>query len=125
MGQETGVFAVVENPQPPASLADPQTGFVGTDHGSRQQLGADGGAAGGAALARRRQNVDQRAFADGKAEGVAHQARQPLESDALGEAQINDESPEVGAERRAWLEPRRRLGPWRSMDRRLRAGSPA
>ncbi len=32
MGQKAGIFAVVENPQPPASLADPQAGFVGADH---------------------------------------------------------------------------------------------
>ena len=104
MGQETGIFAVVENPQPPASLADPQAGFVGTDHGSRQQLGADGGAGRREGLARRCENVDQGAFAEGKAEQVSHQARQPLEGDPLGEAQIDDEGPQVGAERRAGLE---------------------
>ena len=110
MGEEAGVFAMVENPQPPASLADPQAGLVGTDHGSGQQPGADGGAGRGEALARARENVDQRAFADGKAEQVAHQARQPLEGDALGEAQIDDEGPQIGAERRARLQPRRRSG---------------
>ncbi len=100
----------MENPQPPASLADPQAGLVGTDHGSRQQFGADGGAGGGEALARRRENVDQRAFADGKAEQVRHQARQPRQGDALGEAQVDDEGPQVGAERRARLERCRRTG---------------
>ena len=61
MGQKAGIFAVVENPQPPASLADPQAGFVGTDHGSRQQPRADGGAGGGEAPARLEENVDERA----------------------------------------------------------------
>ena len=45
-----------------------------------------------------------------KAEHVLHQARQPLEADALGEAQIDDERPEIGAEWRARLQPRRGLG---------------
>src|SRR5208337_1769443 len=109
MGQEEGVLTVMEDPQPPASLADPQAGLVRTDHGSLQQPGADVGAGGGEALARLAQDVDQRAFADEKAKQIAHQARQALESDALGEAQIDDQRPQVGAERRARLEPRRRL----------------
>jgi hypothetical protein len=109
MGQEEGVLTVMEDPQPPASLANPQAGLVGTDHGSFQQSGADVGAGGGEAFARLAQDVDQRAFADEKAEQIAHQARQALESDALGEAQIDDQRPQVGAERRAGLEPRRRL----------------
>ena len=99
MGEETGVLAMVENPQPPASLADPQAGFVGTDHPARRQPGANGGAGRGEALARAQENVDQRAFADGKAKHVAHQARQALETDPLREAQIEDEGAQVGGHR--------------------------
>lgn len=61
-------------------------------------------------LARRRQNVDQRPFADVETKHVAHQARQPLEADVLGEAEIDDEGAQVGAEGRAGLQSRRRLG---------------
>ena len=100
MGQEARILTVMENPQPPASLADPQAGFVGTDHGSRQQPGADGGAGRRKAFARLGINVDQRSFADVEAEHVLHQALELLEADALGEAQIDDERPEIGAERR-------------------------
>ena len=57
-----------------------------------------------------KENVDQRAFADGKAKHVAHQARQPLEADPLREAQIEDEGAQVGAIGGAWLKPRRGLG---------------
>ena len=110
MGQEESVLAVMENPQPPASLVHPQAGLVGANDAARQELGADGGAGRGEALARASENVDESAFADGEAEQVAHQARQPLEGDPLGEAQIEDEGAQVGAERRAGLKPCRRLG---------------
>src|SRR5271167_1638393 len=52
MGQEASVLAVVEDPKPPASLADAKAGLVGTDHAARQQPGADGGAGCGEGLAR-------------------------------------------------------------------------
>ncbi len=100
----------MEHPQPPASLADPQPGFVGADHACLQQPGADGGAGGGEGLARALENVDQRALADRKAEGIAHQPRQPLKGDALGKAQIDDEGAQIGTERRAGFEPGQRAG---------------
>src|SRR5271165_2875274 len=52
----------------------------------------------GEGLARRRQNIDQRAFADVETKHVAYQARQPFEADVLGEAEIDDEGAQVGAE---------------------------
>ena len=72
---------------------------------------ADGGAGRREAFARLGENVNQGSFADVEAEHVLSGATgADYEGDALGEAQINDESPEVGDERRAGLQPRRGLG---------------
>ena len=50
MGQEAGILAMMENPQPPASLADPQSRSRRSRSRFRQQSGADGGARRGKAV---------------------------------------------------------------------------
>src|SRR5258708_18920460 len=109
MGQEIGVVAVMENPQPPASFADAQSSFVGTNRACRQEAGADRRTGGLEALARRLENIDERAFADFEAQEIAHQQGQAFKPDALGEPQIDDESAQVGAERRTALQALRPL----------------
>jgi hypothetical protein len=49
----------------------------------------------GKGLARGVEHVDNRALADGDAEQVGEQRREPRESDALREAQIDDEGAQV------------------------------
>jgi len=64
VGHEEGAVVMVEHPQPPASLADPQAGFIRADRRSRKQAGADRRARRGEMAARRFEDVDERAFAD-------------------------------------------------------------
>jgi hypothetical protein len=56
------------------------------------------------------QNVDQSALADFKPDEIGHQSRKTLEGNGVAGAQINRKGLEVRSERRAGLEPLRRLG---------------
>jgi hypothetical protein len=104
----------VEHPEPPVFLADPQAGLVRFQSGSRQQTGADQVGLRGEGFARRVEHVDQRAFADVEAQQIGQEPRQPLESDVLGKAQIDNEGAQVRAERRSrrQVHRRRRLEPF-------------
>jgi hypothetical protein len=121
LGHKHGVVLVVEHPQPPVLLADPQAGLVRFQRCSTHESGADAAGLRGESLARRRQHVDQRAFADGKAQKIGHEPRQPFKGNALGEAQIEDEGAQVWPERRP---PDHVRGAWRlELSGAARAGS--
>jgi len=109
MDDETGAVGVVEHPGPPGLLANPYAGLVGLQDGAGEQPGADQAGLPGEGIAAVGENIDQRAFADIHAEEIGEQLGQPFEPDRLGEAQIERESPQIGAERRSRLQPLRRL----------------
>src|SRR5260370_35754692 len=98
------------------AVRDPGVGTKGAEElfdrdlaACRQEAGADRRTGGLEALARRLENIDERAFADFEAQEIAHQQGQAFKPDALGEPQIDDESAQVGAERRTALQALRRL----------------
>lgn len=108
---EAAVLVVMEGPQPPVLLADPDARLVRLQHRAGEQAGADQAPLPGERRPAVGQHIDQRAFADRKPEQIGHQPRQPLERDGVHEAQIDRESPQVRPERRARRHVGRRLRP--------------
>ena len=98
---------MVEHPSPECLLANAHAGLVGGQHCAGQEALLDQAGLrreGGRAVL---QHVGQRPLADLQPEQVTHQPRQALERDGLAEAQVEHEGAQVGAERRARLQPGR------------------
>jgi hypothetical protein len=111
LGHEGGAVAVMEHPEPPIGLTHAHPGFVGRQRRPRQQTLLDQVRLGGEGLARGREDVDQRAFADVEVEQVFQHVAEPRHRDALHRAQIDHERAKVRPERRSRLQAlgRRRL----------------
>src|SRR5271169_483668 len=101
LDHEDSVVLVVEDPQPPVPLADPEAGLVRFHRGSRQQARTDEACLPREGVTSRVEHVDEGACADVEAEEIGDQPRQPREGDALGEAQIDDQCAQVWPERRS------------------------
>src|SRR5260370_24453623 len=108
---EAGAVGMMEPPGPPGLLSDPRAGLGRSEDGGGEQPDADQARLAGERLPAVVEHVDQRTFADVEADEVGEQARQPLERDRVGEAQIERKGPQVATERRAWLQARRRQTP--------------
>ena len=103
---------MVEDPQPPVLLANPQAGLVGLQGRSAEKLRADCGGRLVEAVLCRVEHVDECTLTDLEAEKIGQESGEALEGDTLGEAQIDDEGAQVWPERRAFrhvLRRRRRL----------------
>jgi hypothetical protein len=98
-GDKKRAVFMVEDPQPPVLLANPQAGLVGLQDRSAEEFGADRGGRRRETSPRRVEHVDERALADVEAEEIGQESSQALEGDALGEAQIDDEGAQVRPER--------------------------
>ena len=70
---------VVEDPQPPVPLADPEAGLVRFHRGSTQQTRADQACLRREGMAGRLQHVDEGTFADIEPEKIGQKLCQPLE----------------------------------------------
>jgi hypothetical protein len=79
---------MMENPQPPVLLADPQAGLVGLQDRTIEEPRADRRGRLGKGVLCRVEDVDERALADVETEEIGQESSQALEGDALGEAQI-------------------------------------
>jgi hypothetical protein len=104
---EAGAVGVAEHPGPGGLLANAHAGLVGGQHRAGQWAPLDQAGLrreGGRAVL---QQVGQRPLADLQPEQVTHQPRQALEREGLAEAQVEHEGAQVGAERRARLQPGR------------------
>ena len=110
VGDEDGAVGVMEHPQPPVRLADPEAGLVRGQRRACQQPRLDQARLRRKGLATRIEDVDQRALADGEPEQVRQHRAQPRQRKALDRAQIDDKGAQVRPERRSRLQSRRRLG---------------
>ncbi len=90
---------------PPAFAAHPRRGFVGADNGAVTHGLRD--RPGGRQQRRLRagQDVGDGALADHHTEQFGHHAGKALETDRLGDMQMDDQRAQAGPEGRAWLEP--------------------
>ena len=100
---------MMENPQPPVLLADPQAGLVGLQDRTIEEFRADRRGRLGKGILCRVEDVDERALADVETEEIGQESSQALEGDALGEAQIDDEGAQVRPKGRAFWHVLRRL----------------
>jgi hypothetical protein len=105
---EAGVVGVVEDPGPPSLLADPYAGLVRLEDRAGEQALADEARLPREGPPAALEHGDERAFADRDATEIGHEPRQALERDCVRVVQIEDEGDEVGPERRARLQSRRR-----------------
>ena len=108
-GDEKGAVVMMENPQPPVLLADPQAGLVGLQDQTIEGFCADRRGRLGKGILCRVEDVDERALADVETEEIGQESSQALEGDALGEAQIDDEGAQVRPKGRAFWHVLRRL----------------
>ena len=108
-GDEKGAVVMMENPQPPVLLADPQAGLVGLQDRTIEEFRADRRGRLGKGILCRVEDVDERALADVETEEIGQESNQALEGDALGEAQIDDEGAQVRPKGRAFWHVLRRL----------------
>ncbi len=82
-GDEKGAVVMMEDPQPPIPLADPQAGLVGLQDRSAEQPRADRGGRRRERGPRRVEDVDERALADVEPEKIGQKSSEALEGDAL------------------------------------------
>ena len=75
---------MMENPQPPVLLADPQAGLVGLQDRTIEEFRADRRGRLGKGILCRVEDVDERALADVETEEIGQESSQALEGDALG-----------------------------------------
>ena len=110
VGNEDGAVGVMEYPQPPVRLADPEAGLVGGHDRAGEEPRLDVLRRRQERLGARGEDVDQRALADGEPEQVRQHRAQSRQRNALHRAQIDDQGADVRPERRSRLQSRRRLG---------------
>lgn len=99
---------VLEHPLPVVAPRHAGRGLVRADQPRRAQPGEDARHLVVEAGLGAQEQVGQRALADGEAEQMAQQRRQPLVADGVGVTQIDRQRRDRAAERRAGLEPGRR-----------------
>jgi hypothetical protein len=93
-----------QHPLPPALAADPRRGLIGADDRAGTHRIGDRRSGGHQWRLGTREDIGDRALADRQAEHFAHQPRETLEADRLGDVQMDDQRLDTGSERRAGFE---------------------